>query len=280
MGDFVVYTYNVTNNGGQPLSKVSITDAFNWGPICQPVYIRGDDGNGVLDPGESWWYECSYVVADPLDYPTLHIMSDGSSSTRTAEIIQRLTDMKARLVIQMDNTKKMLLHFDTKASTLSMNHSLVSGVNFTSYNYTNEVTGESLSKIVDPQGNLNKTIYIDPISGAVLTTGHDLNGTILTEELYYPGTKEYLKIQYDLPYPGYRINTATDYRTGDTLVIVVDSQGNVLSKEYRKTPRLQDLRGEVLPQEYSHSDGPGSRRQHRLKLGFLYSGDLPAPSDS
>ena len=236
VGDFVVYTYNVTNNGGQPLSKLSITDAFNWGPICQPVYIRGDDGNGVLDPGESWWYECSYVVADPLDYPTLRIMSDGSSSTRTAEIIQRLTDMKARLVIQMDNTKKMLLHFDTKASTLSMNHSLVSGVNFTSYNYTNEVTGESLSKIVDPQGNLNKTIYIDPISGAVLTTGHDLNGTILTEELYYPGTKEYLKIQYDLPYPGYRINTATDYRTGDTLVIVVDSQGNVLSKEYRKTP--------------------------------------------
>ena len=99
VGDSVVYTYNVTNNGGQPLSEVSITDAFNWGPNCQPVYVRGDDGNGVLDPGESWWYECRYVVADPNDYPTLRIMSDGSSSTRTAEIIQKLTDMKTRLVI-------------------------------------------------------------------------------------------------------------------------------------------------------------------------------------
>jgi uncharacterized repeat protein (TIGR01451 family) len=236
VGDFVVYTYNVTNNGGQPLSEVSITDAFNWGPNCQPVYIRGDDGNGVLDLGESWWYECRYVVADPLDYPTLRIMSEGGSSTRTAEIIQRLTDMKARLVIQMDNTRKMFLHFDMKASTLGMNYSLMSGVNFTSYNYTNEVTGESMSKMVDPQGNLNKTIYIDPISGAVFTTGYDLNGTILIEEIYYPGTKEYLKIRYDLPYPGYRTYTATDYKTGDTLVIVVDSQGNVLSKEYRKTP--------------------------------------------
>jgi uncharacterized repeat protein (TIGR01451 family) len=236
VGDSVVYTYNVTNNGGQPLSEMSISDAFNWGTNCQPVYIRGDDGNGLLDPGESWWYECRYVVADPLDYPTLRIMSEGSSSTRTAEIIQRLTDMKARLVIQMDNTRKMFLHFDMKASTLSMNYSLVSGVNFTSYNYTNEVTGESMSKMVDPQGNLNKTNYIDPIFGAVLTTGYDLNGTILIEEIYYPGTKEYLKIQYNLPYPGYRTYTVTDYNTGETLIIVVDSQGNVLSKEYRKTP--------------------------------------------
>ena len=235
-GDSIVYTYNVTNNGGQPLSKVSITDAFNWGPICQPVYVRGDDGDGVLGPGESWWYECRYVVADPNDYPTLRIMSDGSSSAGIAEIIQKLTEMKIRLEIKINNLRSMSRQFDPRLSTLVVDQRSVGGVNYTFYNYTNEVIDERLSKMIDSQDRLNRTIYIDPLSEAIFTTGYDPSGRMLSEEVYYPGTKEYLKIKYDIPYPGYKAYTTTDYRKGDTLLLVVDAQGNILSKEYRKTP--------------------------------------------
>ncbi len=236
MGDSVVYTYNVTNRGDQPLREVNLNDTYNWGPNCQPVYVKGDDGNGILDPGESWWYECSYVVADPSDYPILRIMSAGSSSTRIAEIIENLTEMKTRLEIKMNDLRSMSRRFDLRASTLVVDHGSVAGINYTFYNYTNEIVAESLSKMVDPQGRLNKTIYIDPLSGAVFTTGYDSSGNIRSEEVYYPDTKEYLKIQYDTPNPGYKTYTVTDYRTGDTLLLVVDAQGHILSKEYRKTP--------------------------------------------
>ena len=244
VGDSVVYTYNVTNRGGQPLNEVNLHDEHNWGPNCQPVYKRGDDGDGVLDPGESWRYECSYVVADPNDYPTLHIMSDGSSSVRIAEIIRKLTEMKTRLEIKMNNLRSMSRRFDPRASTLVVDHRSVEGVNYTFYNYTNEIVDESLSKMVDSQGRLNKTIYVD-LFGAVFTTGYDASGSMSSEELYYPGTKEYLKIQYDVPYPGYKTYTATDYRNGNTLLLVADAGEHILSKEYRKTPGYR-LYGEMF----------------------------------
>ncbi len=236
VGDHVVYTYNVTNSGGQPLREVNLNDAYNWGPNCQPAYMKGDDGNEVLDPGESWWYECKYVVADPNDYPIFRIMSDGSSSARMADIIQTLMEMKTRLEIKMNNLRLMAKRFNPQASILVVNHRNVSGVNYTFYNYTNEVLAESLSKMVDPQGRLNKTTYIDPLSEAIFTSGYDPSGSISSEEVYYPGTKEYLKIQYDIPYLGYKTYTATDYRKGDTLLLLVDAEGHILSKEYKKTP--------------------------------------------
>ena len=236
VSDNVVYTYNVTNSGGQPLREVSLNDAYNWGPNCQPAYVKGDDGNRVLDPGESWWYECRYVVADPNDYPTLRIMSDGSSSARMADIIQKLMEMKTRLEIKMSNLRLMAKRFNPQASILVVNHRNVSGVNYTFYNYTNEVLAESFSKMIDPQGRLNKTTYIDPLSEAIFTSGYDPSGSISSEEVYYPGTKEYLRIQYDIPFLGYKTYTATDYRKGDTLLLVVDAEGHILSKEYKKTP--------------------------------------------
>ena len=35
---------------------------------------------------------------------------------------------------------------------------------------------------------------------------------------------------------GYKTYTATDYRKGDTLLLLIDAEGHILSKEYKKTP--------------------------------------------
>jgi hypothetical protein len=99
IGDAVTYGYNITNTGELELTDVKVTDIQNWGPECLPMYAKGDDGDGVLDPGEMWRYECRYVVADPLDYPVLRIMSAESSFAKTKDLIRRLMDMKDRLEI-------------------------------------------------------------------------------------------------------------------------------------------------------------------------------------
>ncbi|MFZ2470316.1 MAG: hypothetical protein WAW52_00085 [Methanothrix sp.] len=241
IGDHVIYTYNITNPGNLPLVDLNLTDQQNWGPDCQPIYKSGDDGNGVLDPGESWWYEYYYQVSDPSDYPRLRIMQSEKGSRQLSETIQRLMEKKVRLEIVMENLRRFAGQFDMQTADLVTSHEIRGGLDYTSYNYSNEVTGESFSKMVDSIGNLNRTIYLDPISGAVLTVHYTAFGEILSEELYYPppGTKEYLKIEYDLPSKGYNTITVVDYKSGDTLILIVDGQGNILSKEYRRTPGYQ-----------------------------------------
>jgi len=79
VGDTVIYTYNVTNTGGVALHEINLTDIYNWGPDCQPTRVGGGEGDEVLEPGESWRYECPYEIPDPANYTILRIMaSDGS----------------------------------------------------------------------------------------------------------------------------------------------------------------------------------------------------------
>ena len=71
-----------------------------------------------------------------------------------------------------------------------------------------------------------------------MTTEYGSGGRIACEELYFPpqGTKEYYKIEYEMPLPGYSSITVINYETGDMLFLVVDGNGNISNKEYRKTP--------------------------------------------
>ena len=55
VGDTVTWTYAVENTGGVNLTDVTIVDNVE-GPIAIPAAgsIAGDDGDGVLEPGETW----------------------------------------------------------------------------------------------------------------------------------------------------------------------------------------------------------------------------------
>ena len=110
VGDTITYIYNITNTGDVPLKDVNVTDIQDWGPDCHPVYVKGDNGNGILDPGETWRYECNYTVPDPSDYQQqlLHTMSDDSSEEA---IIQKLTDMKAPLEMKMGSLESKRRQF-------------------------------------------------------------------------------------------------------------------------------------------------------------------------
>lgn len=58
-GGPITYTYLVTNPGNVPLSDVSVSDNK-----CSPVsYQSGDDGDSLLETGETWTFQCTYTPA-------------------------------------------------------------------------------------------------------------------------------------------------------------------------------------------------------------------------
>ncbi|MDH3605951.1 MAG: DUF11 domain-containing protein, partial [Acidimicrobiia bacterium] len=58
-GGPVTYTYTVWTTGSNSLSDVLVTD-----DVCSPVaYQSGDDGDNLLEPGETWVFECSQPLA-------------------------------------------------------------------------------------------------------------------------------------------------------------------------------------------------------------------------
>ncbi len=59
-GQVVPYTFVVTNEGNVTLTGVTVTDAKCDAP--GPVYVSGDDGDGLLEVGEAWTYTCNHTV--------------------------------------------------------------------------------------------------------------------------------------------------------------------------------------------------------------------------
>jgi hypothetical protein len=55
-GEAVTWIYKVTNGGDDPLSNVQVSDNQSG---VSPVYVTGDDGDGVLAAGETWYYAAS-----------------------------------------------------------------------------------------------------------------------------------------------------------------------------------------------------------------------------
>ena len=113
----------------------------------------------------------------------------------------------------------------------------IQGVNYTKYDYTGNLVGETLIETLDQSGAINRSMYIDPISESTLTTEYGNKGQPVLDAYNSSLTKETLNIEYDKPSRGYMTYTIIDHANGDSLIILIlDSNGTILSKEYRKTP--------------------------------------------
>jgi len=55
-GEAVTWSYLITNLGNVAISNLLVTDSES---NVTPAYLSGDDGDGMLNPGESWLYQAS-----------------------------------------------------------------------------------------------------------------------------------------------------------------------------------------------------------------------------
>ena len=236
VGDVVTYIYNVTNKGDSRLKDVFVTDIPEWGPGCTPKYVRGDsNGDNILDPSEIWRYECVYMIPDPLDYQRLSIMSD-QSKAQQEKIIKRLMSSRVRLEIMLNKLKQLRSGFNKTPASKTAESIEIKGVNYTRYNYTGKLAGEVLIETLDGMGVINSSMYTDPISGSTLTTGYGKKGQVVFDVYKTNRTRESLKIEYDRPARGYMTYTIIDHANGESVIIIIDSNGGILSKKYSKTP--------------------------------------------
>ncbi|MFP5218931.1 MAG: hypothetical protein ACLGIG_04235, partial [Actinomycetes bacterium] len=82
LGDEVVYTVTVENDGNVTLSDVTVTD-----PLCTPVYVSGDDGDDLLQVEEVWTYECTYEITQAdVDAGSVTNTADGSAFFGDTEV--------------------------------------------------------------------------------------------------------------------------------------------------------------------------------------------------
>ena len=84
----VTWTYVVTNPGTVPLSNVTVTDdngtPGNAADDFLATFVGGDtNGNGLLDPGETWTYTASGTVGT-TDYCNVGTASGTNGSTVSA----------------------------------------------------------------------------------------------------------------------------------------------------------------------------------------------------
>ncbi|MEK7542333.1 MAG: hypothetical protein AAB524_01380 [Patescibacteria group bacterium] len=72
----VVYSYNAHNVGILPLASVAVTDT-----VCpQVLFVGGDNGNNILDMGETWQFQCA---------TQLHETTTSTSSVSAVECFDR-----------------------------------------------------------------------------------------------------------------------------------------------------------------------------------------------
>ena len=262
--DDVIFTIVVMNTGEFPLI-LEVTDTIPPGMSYVSSSPEPDiamkNANGswtvvwksnleALDPGNST--EILLVAHIDEDIPAssspdnvLTILSSSEDevlriqqvSGGMAEKLQDLEWMKVRLEIELRKMIELRERFDKDAADLKVETPPSEGAGYTVYNYTDSVTEENLVLFEDSQGNLAISEYINPKLDAVLTTEYGPRGVAISDSYLSRDGMEGLRIDYYMPYAGYRVYTI-NYRTGDTLIDTFDARGNLINREYRRTPGI------------------------------------------
>ncbi|MEP3308339.1 MAG: Ig-like domain-containing protein, partial [Gilvibacter sp.] len=162
-GETIVYTFTVTNPGNVSISNVVVNDPLLGGDVAGP--LSGDtDGDGELDPLETWVYEATYVITqDDIDAGEVSNqatvtgldtndnevsdMSDDNSALEDDPTVTELCREPAIAIVKVGD------YIDTDADSCSDDGEFI--------NYTFTVTN---------QGNvsLENVVVTDPLLGGVI----------------------------------------------------------------------------------------------------------------
>ncbi len=207
---------------------------------------------GSLEPGRSWTITynvklrpeacnkaSSITTLPPIitDGETiLSVMAAESDPANILQMIDALSRNKTKLEAKLESIKNQRDTFYKAGATLKSGTKTIAETNYTLNNYTNISTGETLQEQLNATGFLVFSEYSRPAKYDLLATTYGMKGEAQSDFYNFFPTKETLKIEYDKPEKGCRTYTVRYYATGDTLIMTVDPYGNVVDKQYRKTP--------------------------------------------
>jgi len=165
-------------------------------------------------------------------------MATESDPANIQQIIDALSRNKTKLEAKLKSIKKQRDAFYKAGAALETGTKSIAGTNYTLNNYTNISIGESLNEQLNATGFRVLSEYTRPAKYDLLITTYGMKGEVLSDFYNFLPTKETLKIEYNKPERGYKTYTVRYYATGDTLILTVDPYGNIVSREYRRTPGL------------------------------------------
>ena len=267
------FIITVKNNGKVEIHDIKIVDELS--PMLEfvPYAYSGntqiqhtfEGGNivfdlsplGSLQSGESWTivyrvklspYACTsdftptssapMAAADETKLKVMAVESDISNPSEIVQLIDALSRNKTKLEAKLNSIKRHKDAFDKANSTLESGIKSIAAMNFTSNNYTNVSSGEWLNELLNAAGSLVFSEYSRPDKYDFLVTEYGTNGEVTSDFYTFLPTTETLKIDYNKPQNGYKTYTVRYYATGDTLIIICNVYGSMISVEYRRTPGL------------------------------------------
>ncbi|MCL4295825.1 MAG: S8 family serine peptidase [Anaerolineae bacterium] len=108
----VTYNYDVTNPGNVPLSNVTVSD-----DKCSPVaYVSGDDGDSLLEVGETWKFSCTYTPSFNAYFP--HGVLKNTATAKGQYGGQQVTATDDYKLYPFFLRKKIFLYWDSPVNTL------------------------------------------------------------------------------------------------------------------------------------------------------------------
>ena len=216
-----VFSYAVRNDGTDPLLAVGAE-----GSICGPAALSGgDDGNGVLDPGESWTFTCahgfdeagaftdiSWASAYGL-FDSLPVRSGDTSTQVDAGAVRRGTALA-------DGTAATVQYSDPLTVRATLSDVVVPGpimgrtVDFSAGPYAGSGT-------TDSAGQATTTFTVDLPAGA-LATHAEFDGDAEYESSAFDGSVTVQEEDATVAYSGDTFTTGTQARLKATVTEAAD----------------------------------------------------------
>jgi uncharacterized repeat protein (TIGR01451 family) len=164
-GDVINYTYTVANTGNVTLTDVSLSDdnftPENTGDDFSPSLTAGDNGNGLLEVGETWTYQAAYTVTQAdidngLDLTNVvtadTTQTNPSTAEETVDVIQTpgMAVVKTADVASVDGAGDVINYTYTVANTGNVS---LTDVVLVDDNFTPDTSDDSTLTPTNDNGN-------------------------------------------------------------------------------------------------------------------------------
>ncbi|MDM7934925.1 MAG: SdrD B-like domain-containing protein, partial [Methanothrix sp.] len=259
-GSVVTFTITVENTGDAVIEGVTLVDTLSPGLIYSDADPQPSDVSGNIITWDLEYLEprastsiTLWAIVDPSLCPgqfvpvqavpegELSVMAATSESPDLTRIVEGLSRNRTKLEEKLKVIRRYRDSFDRAGAALISRTFVMAGENYTLNTYTNLSSGENLTETRNSTGFLLSSEYERPVKQDMLRTEYGPGGEVVYEFYNFLPTSESLTIEYDRPQAGYRTYTVRYYATGDTLIVIVDRFGNVVRREYRKTPGMPEI---------------------------------------